>query len=1169
MAESPYIPLDAENPWPGLNCFKETDSGFFHGRKRETDDLRRLVKRERLTVLFGRSGLGKTSILQAGLFPRLREDGIVPVYLRLDFSGQAPPLRTQVLSALMAECRARGVEASPSLDGETLWEYFHRREVEFWNEKNRPVIPLLVFDQFEELFTRGAGDESTKFHNQAFIAELGDLIENRIPKPIKAALDHNPQTDLPFDYRKAEFKLILSFREDYLAYVEELKKPIPSITYNRYRLLPMDGRQAGEVVTGSGGHLVEDGVAERIISIAAGSRQAGEAPDGEGSVGLEIDPALLSVICSELNLRRQQAGLPRINQGLLLGAEEQILADFYARSLEGHDPRVRVFIEDQLLTDSGYRDSYALDDALSLPGISPESLDALVAGRLLMVDKRFGVRRLELTHDVLTPVVKQSRNTRKAREAEAAALAREQEAARRVRRNRIVAALLAVGMAGVVGAALLVAELWREVDELNLKTLRGAKSLLTAQAQWFRSKQYDLALLLNVEAYRLGQSQPGISLLDVWGEFATQLLSHAHLDGFLPEQSSLWSVAYSPDGNTLATAGSDGRVGLWDSKTRTLIASLEGHQSSVLAVVFSPDGKKLASAGKDNTVMLWGVDSRKPLFPPLTGHADRIEGLAFSPDGNTLASAGYDGTVRLWEVATGLQREAFARTGASYLGLAFSPTQPRLALACADKTIVLLEADTGQTLATLTGHEDRVLSVAFSPDGSTLASASEDQTVRLWDVASTQAIGIPMDKHQGPVWGLAFSPGGKLLASAGGDRQVIVSVLSADHQPEVLETVVLEGHFGAVRSVAFSPDGRQLVSAGEDHKAILWDLQSNQALTRLETHQGLVWAVAFSPDGKWLASASEAEQVMVWDIAEAKPLRNLPSLQHGPVKAVAYSPDGRRLASASEDKTVMLWDLTGITSAEPSQPMRLAGHDDAVNAVAFSPDGSQLASASSDASVILWEVLQGRQVARWQAQQGGVRSLAFSPDAKWLATGGEDGSIALWDLPTRQRGPVLTGHTQRVNAVAFSPDGQVLASASQDGGLTLWQVRQAQPLASLTGRPGPVRGVAFSPDGRALAATSQDGNLLVFDLATKKLVVALPGHRGRILGLAFSPDGSAIATSGADETIALWNWRPGALAQTACRVANRNLSCAEWADYVGGAYRKTCALPPGPNPPCP
>jgi hypothetical protein len=452
--------LNPENPWPGLDSFAEGDAEYFHGRDTETAEVLRLLRRESLTVLFGRSGLGKTSLLNAGAFPVLRQEGFVPVYIRLDFSGLGPPLRTQILDQLLAECRELRIESPPPSDAETLWEYFHRAEAEFWNERNRPVTPVLAFDQFEEAFTRGQEDDLARSRAREFLAELGDLIENRPPKHLKEALDESPDISRRFDFRKLAFKLILSFREDYLAHIEELKRHIPSLTYNRFRLQAMNGRQAQEVVVKSGGHLVDEDVAARIIGIAAGRGTAEHPPDPSAYGDLEIDPALLSVICRELNGRRQRAGQPRITPDLISGAEQQILADFYERSMEGIDPRVRVFVEDELLTDQGYRDSYALDDALRRPGITQPAIDTLVARRLLRMDERFGVRRLELTHDVLTGVVRASRDTRHEREAREKgeiarreAEAREAQARRQLRRSRWMAALFGCLTLAAFGAA--------------------------------------------------------------------------------------------------------------------------------------------------------------------------------------------------------------------------------------------------------------------------------------------------------------------------------------------------------------------------------------------------------------------------------------------------------------------------------------------------------------------------------------------------------------------------------------------------------------------------------------------------------------------------------------------------------------------------------------------
>jgi len=1169
MVDAKQTHLTPDNPWPGLDSFDESDAAYFHGRDREVADLLRMVKRETLTVLFGRSGLGKTSILGAGLFPRLRQDGYVPVYVRLDFTGGGPSLRRQILDALAAECASRQIEAT-SFDGDQpLWQFFHRRDVEFWNEKNRLLTPLIVLDQFEEAFTLGYEDDLARSSGRAFLAELGDLIENRMPRHIKEAIDRNPEADFDLDFTKSDFKIILSLREDYLAHLEALKQQIPALTYNRYRLLPMDGNQADEVVGLSGGHLVEEGVAGRIIGIAAGSRKDGRLLSPEDYAETEIDPALLSVICSELNHRRQALGQPRITQDLIQGAGQQILADFYQRSLEGLGPAVRVFVEDELLTDKGFRDSYPFDDALGLPGIGLSALNALVEGRLLRVDERFGVRRLELTHDVLTHVVKESRDTRKAREAEAAARARELEAVRRQRRNRIVSLLLVLGLALVVGAGGLVADLWRQVDELQAQTLQRAKSLLLAQSRWFQAKQYDLALLLNVEAYRLAQEVGIRPAHDVKAEFANAFSAHPFLDGFFYGDDKLFAVAYSPDGQWLVAAGADNTLSLWDVKARRLAARLSGHEDAVLAVAFSPDGKTLASAGKDKTVILWDAATRKPLFPPLAGQQGAVEGIAFSPDGKTLATAGEDGATVLWDVATGQQRVEFPRSGYGALfGVAYGLDGRRLVLA--GEQMSMLELDTRKDVA-LEGHHDRVLAVALSPNGKILASAGADRKLMLWDVQSLRPhpIGDDLSKHETAFWGLGFSSSGALLAGSGENGKIVLWVLSSqDNQADAMEATVLQGHQGPVRSVAFHPGGKLLASAGDDHRVIQWNLDQHALLRRLEVAQGPVWGLSFSPDGRYLVSADDKGQVRFWDYATGKELGALP--QQGPVLALAHSPDGRWLATAREDRGLQVWELPPDSMPGNAKAIPLAGSEDAVSVLglAFSPDGKFLASAGMDGSLTLWDLAGRTRLASLARQGEPVRGLAFSPDGRLLVSVGDDQNVNVWDLAKRELRHKLAGNGPRLYAAAFSPDGQLLAAAGQDRVL-LWEVATGRQIDSLPARAGSIRSLAFSPDGALLASAGQDGSLLLWDVAAKKVLTALAGHQGRVLAVAFSPDGQTIATSGDEGTVALWNWNLDALARQACRIANRNLSCAEWAEYLGGKpYRPSCEGLPLPEPPC-
>lgn len=401
--------VNADNPWPGLLAFRESDQGYFQGRQSETEVLLRLVLRERLTVLFGLSGLGKSSLLQAGLFPRLRQENIFPVYIRLDFSSERPDLIAQILTAIAREAAAHQIEAPAPTNGETLWEYFHRDANNFWNARNRPVMPLLVFDQFEEMFTLGCLDAQRSTANNALIEQLADLAECRPPAQLKSWLDEHPEEAKAFNFARHHYEILLGIREDFLPDLETLRPRMPTVALHRMRLRRMNG-EAALLAVNHAKHLIDPDVAELVVRfVAADTRQR---PLAE----LEIEPALLSVVCRELNNHRRKLGEPKITARLLQGNQEQVLADFYERSTADLPPEVRSFIEDHLLTVSGYRDSAALENALSISGVTQPSIDALVERRLVRREDRGGSQRLELTHDVLVGVVRASRDGRRQRD---------------------------------------------------------------------------------------------------------------------------------------------------------------------------------------------------------------------------------------------------------------------------------------------------------------------------------------------------------------------------------------------------------------------------------------------------------------------------------------------------------------------------------------------------------------------------------------------------------------------------------------------------------------------------------------------------------------------------------------------------------------------------------
>ncbi len=451
----------------------------------------------------------------------------------------------------------------------------------------------------------------------------------------------------------------------------------------------------------------------------------------------------------------------------------------------------------------------------------------------------------------------------------------------------------------------------------------------------------------------------------------------------------VWSVAFSPDGKTLATGSFDRSIILWDVETRKLMARLTGPNNIVIRVAFSPDGQILASSSYAE-ITLWDIATRQPIGQPLVGHSDYVLGLAFSPTGQTLASGGFDGAIHLWDVRTG----TISQTLTSYSriwSLAFSPDGETVASGNDDGTITLWNPATSRSRS-LTGHTALVRSVTFSPDGQTLASASEDRSVRLWKVATGEAIGPPLQARTAEeaqaVSSLALSPDGRTLAS-GGDEG---SILLWDTATGKVRGQPLVGHTGGVRSLVFSHDGALLASGGSDGNLLLWNAATGQRLRDVLAEPNVsVNGVVFSPNDRTLAAALSRNQVRFWDVATGAPTgETLRGHTDADVTSLAFSPDGQAFASGDSGGTIIL-----LSASFHRFQQVYAG---SVTSLAFSPDGRMLASASNnDSQVILWDVATGQEIGRLN-QGTPASSLAFSLDGNQLAVGDVSGAILLWDV---------------------------------------------------------------------------------------------------------------------------------------------------------------------------
>jgi len=603
-------------------------------------------------------------------------------------------------------------------------------------------------------------------------------------------------------------------------------------------------------------------------------------------------------------------------------------------------------------------------------------------------------------------------------------------------------------------------------------------------------------------------SQVQSSLRDVAGDARERTLVTANAQGVA-------SLALSPDGKILASAGEDGTIRLWDTSGYPIGQPMEplpnGLKTILRSVAFSPDGKTIVSGDHKGTIRLWDI-SGKLISQGFKGHKGEVSSIRFSPDGQTIVSSGSDGTIRLWDTSGNRVGKPFKGHKGGIRSIALSPDGKTIVSGGFDKKVRLWNRQ-GQPIGQpWTGHEQAVMSVAFSPDGKTIASGSYDGRIRLWKT-SGEAIGQPFKGHEGaPIGSVAFSPKGSVIVSGGWDG----SISLWDLMGNPLLSHPLIGHVGTVTSVAFSPDGKTIFSSDDIGTIRLWDRDGYLIGQPFTGHDKGVYSAAFSPDGKTIVSGSDDNTIRLWE-RSGNPIGQPFKGHQGTVYSVAWSPDGKTIVSGSADNTIRLWERSGNPIGQPFK-----GHTDWVGAVAFSPDGKTIVSGSKDLTLRLWD-RSGNLIGQpFEGHTKEVMSVAFSPDGKTIVSGDYRGQVRLWDTSGNPIGKPFKGHKDGVYSAVFSPDGKTIVSGSRDNTIRLWD-RSGNPIGKpFKGHANSIYSVKFSRDGKTIASGSYDHTLRLWDTSGQPIGQRLKGHTKSVTSVAFSPDGKTIISGSTDRTLRLW-----------------------------------------------
>jgi WD40 repeat protein len=1135
--------VDLSSPYKGLAAFEDTelDALLFFGRGRDTDMIAANLMASRFTVLYGPLGVGKSSVLRAGVVRKLRAVASdASVVVSESWAGES---EAELIRSVAETLGVRPPDAGASLS-EALAEMTSRQGGELY----------LIFDQFEELFVYPRAEN--------FAAALADVV--RAP------------------YLRVN--VLLALREDALSELDVFTGRIPNVFGNHLALEPLDRAAARDAILGPlsrynelADHRVEiePELAEAVLDEVELGRVRLDGPLGAPSNGgiPRIEAPYLQLVMQALWDAENAAGSNalRLETFHSLGGAEAIVRDHLddaMTSLSESDRDVAARMFNHLVTPSGTKISHGIDDLAEYAGVSQEDMAPVVGAlgehRILRpVDGRW-----EIFHDVLADPVLAWRARHEAEEA----LEREREEAQR-RHRRLLVLLIAAGIALAAMAAVTIYALAqrsnaREQASVARAEARSAKAnALSAEAGVLipvtpPETDPELGLLLSAEAAKLEPTHRAADTL-------RRALLVSHLRAVLPDHR-VTAASFSPDGERILVATRGGAVRVYSKEAQTRLAGFRAG-APVTSASFSPDGTEMLTSVRGGPAMIWDAAGEQ-----LATFGRRPTSASFAPDASLVLTV-EDGKSEVWKpggspVATLRARDPItaasfgpdsrlvvaygdgprawvfdARSGESVVAVNQHSKVTSAALVPRRDQLVTTGADGAARLWSLGGrgrllHEmsgqGALTAGAVAPDGRFLITTSTDTTARAWELPSG-ALLADLIGHNNRVLGAAFTRDGKAFVTWSSDGTARVW-----DRGRGAARVILAGHGNPVIDATFDASGDTVLTRTADGTARLWVSRVDSRLERVASIPRPISAAVFSANGQAAAIAG-GEGIAVLDPAG----RQIASLPARSVTALAIDGAGSAVAAANASRA-SIWHLP------TTQPVATVTVPVAPSALALDAGASRLAIGSVNGQVRVWKAGQG-SVTTLSGPERSVTAIAFSPDGRRLAAGFANGTLWAWRLSD---GGVLyrsSGHAPgtAVLSVGFSGTGDRLVTAGADTTARVWEATSGKSLYTLRGHASPVTDASFDPSGRWIVTAGRSIAGL-WDRASRQRLLFLTGGEGHMFASSFDPTGLRIMAVGADGTFRSYSCKicagiPGLLrfADTRLDATRRELTAAERARY--------------------